>query len=1364
MDATYKEEKLPNPRSEANIFGIITFSWVLEIIKKGLKQDLDLNDLYTILKEDSSELLGNKLHKLWNEELIISKKKNQKPSFFYTLFRMFGSTFMFIGIYIAIMEIILSISISTIVGQIVDHFEKNSSVGIVGIYLSIGLVIILLIRIIIFSGYDMISSHLAMKMRIATCNIIYRKALRLKVNSLDQTSAAKILNLISNDVNRFDTSLIYIPFLWIGPLETVVVTYFLWQEVSVSSLLGVATLIMFIPLQLWLGSKTSEIRLKTAKRTDQRVHLINEIIMGLQVIKMYSWEPFFDDLAKHSRKREINKIKKSSYIKGILSSFFLFNTRIALFVTLFSYILFGNYITASKVFVITSYYNILRRALTITFPPGIGKTAELLVSIKRIEDFLLNEEKDKQPNNRIKAKDADKNIIDYNSKASYKITDESEAKQFSNFGVSFLNVTAKWAVSQVNNTLENINITATPNRLVAIIGPVGAGKSSLIQAILQELPLMKGSISVGGVVSYASQEPWLFSGSVKQNILFGSPMDNERYKTVIKVCALKTDLEQFPYGDRTIVGEKGVSLSGGQKSRVNLARAIYKQADIYLLDDPLSAVDTRVGMHIFEKCITDYLKEKTCILITHQIQYLINVDHIVIMENAKVLAEGSYQELEESPNLYFTKIFGYSTKTPILNINDENLVGKNNTKKKYSMYNNLHESILNPATPSVKKMKTVKVNHTEPVKILETHSTGNVALGVYFAYIFVGGHYCKVLGLFLVCILTQILSSGADYWITYWINLEEKIFRTNTPLVSDSTSLKDSSDALLTSWTASRQTCVIVFAMLTFLIIISALVQSTLQVYVCTKASMNLYNRMFSSITRATMTFLNKTPSGRILNRFSKDIGLIDEMLPSVLINCIQIGLVAFGIITTVGIVNPYLALPTFVLIILFLKIRTIFMTTTRNVKRLEGVTRSPIFTHVNSSLQGLTTIRAFNVEQILIQEFTSHQDLHSSAWYLFITLSRAFGFWLNMSCMFYISHVIFSFILISDVTNGRYVGLVVTQSIVLSTMFQWVMRHSADLENQMTSVERILEYTDVPQESALETAPDKLPPTDWPNNGQIIFKQLYLRYDLDTPFVLKNLNINIEAAEKIGIIGRTGAGKSSLIAALFRLAVNEGNIIIDGVEIHELGLHDLRSKISIIPQEPVLFSGTMRTNLDPFDEYTDQVLWKALDEVELKYVVENLSNGLNSKMSEGGSNFSVGQRQLVCLARAIIRNNKILVLDEATANVDPQTDSLIQKTIRNKFSKCTVLTIAHRLNTVMDSDKILVIDAGTVVEFDHPYNLLKNKGGFLYQMVERTGQGNAQSLHSLAYENYNNVHNIPSEHRLASINEDENEFKIMNL
>uniref|UniRef100_A0A2H8TSM5 Putative multidrug resistance-associated protein lethal(2)03659 n=1 Tax=Melanaphis sacchari TaxID=742174 RepID=A0A2H8TSM5_9HEMI len=935
-------------------------------------------------------------------------------------------------------------------------------------------------------------------------------------------------------------------------------------------------------------------------------------------------------------------------------------------------------------------------------------------------------------------------IINDNDESS--LNDQNDPEQLGDLGIVVSNATAKWTDAQTENSLENINLTVKPGRLVAVIGPVGAGKSSLLHAILRELPLSEGNISVRGVVSYASQEPWLFAGSVQQNILFGLPMDKERYKKVIKVCALKTDFEQFPYGDRTIVGERGVSLSGGQRARINLARAIYKPADIYLLDDPLSAVDTHVGKHLFEICIKGYLKEKTCILITHQLQYLTKVDRIVLMENANILAEGSYQELQAS-GLDFTKLLGSLVETTVVSDNESS--SKLTSTQTLSPRTILSRQVSTQSVASSNDESKLETQE-EPIEVAETRSSGNISLTVYSSYFSAGGNVCKISFLLFMCVFTQALASGGDYWITYWVNLEEFIFR-NSSSVNDSILTSSDNNGTTSSttsvisdkllwWTISRQACVIVFAVLTFTMIISTLVRSATFVSVCMGASMNLHNKMFNAITRATMYFFNTNSSGRILNRFSKDMGAIDEMLPVALMDCIQIGLTLMGIIIVVGIVNIYLMIPTFIVAIIFYKIRVFYLSTSRSVKRLEGVTRSPVFAHLNASLQGLTTIRAFEAEQILSKEFDNHQDLHSSAWYLFISSSRAFGFWLDIVCLIYISVVTFSFLIVGNNTFGGNVGLAITQAIGLTGMFQWGMRQSAELENQMTSVERVLEYTNAPQEDALESSPERKPPTEWPMNGKITFEKFFLRYSTDSQFVIKNLNINIEPMEKVGIVGRTGAGKSSLIAALFRLAINEGNIIIDDIEIHDLGLHELRSKLSIIPQEPFLFSGTMRINLDPFNEYPDHVLWNALDEVELKSIIEDLPNGLNSKVSEGGSNFSVGQKQLVCLARAIIRNNKILILDEATANVDPQTDAFIQNTIKNKFRMCTVLTIAHRLNTVMDSDKVLVMDAGTMVEFDHPYNLLKNKNGFLYKMVEQTGPINSELLHNIASESYNRM------------------------
>lgn len=401
---------------------------------------------------------------------------------------------------------------------------------------------------------------------------------------------------------------------------------------------------------------------------------------------------------------------------------------------------------------------------------------------------------------------------------------------------------------------------------------------------------------------------------------------------------------------------------------------------------------------------------------------------------------------------------------------------------------------------------------------------------------------------------------------------------------------------------------------------------------------------------------------------------------------------------------------------------------------------RSPVFSHLNASLQGLTTIRAFQAQDILTSEFDGHQDAHSSTWYMFLAMSRAFGFWLDLVCLAYIAMVVLSFLFLDLHVFGGNVGLSITQAIGLTGMLQFGMKQSAELENIMTCVERVLEYSRLESEPPLESPPGKSPPAPWPKDGKVEFCNVSLSYAPHMPRVLKNVSFKVQPREKVGIVGRTGSGKTSLIMALFRLHEFEGDILIDDIALRNVGLHQFRSKISIIPQEPVLFSGTIRKNLDPFDEFTDDVLWNALEEVEMKDVVKDLTGGLSWKLAEGGSNFSVGQRQLICLARAIIRNNRILVLDEATANVDPQTDALIQTTIRSKFADCTVLTIAHRLHTVMDSDKLLVMDAGVLVEFDHPHVLLGNKHGFFYRMVKESGRITADSLHRIASGTYKNT------------------------
>lgn len=1297
---------------------------------KGNKKELQTTDLYQALKEHKSETLGDKLCKSWEKEMLKKSTKGGNPSLMLATVRVFGWPIASLGFILCAIEFLLRVSQPIFLGNLIKYYSSGGTSDKTEAYLYAGAVILCSALTVLSVHPFMLSQlHVGMKLRVAMCSMIYRKALKLSKTALGDTTAGQVVNLLSNDVGRLDLSVIFLHYLWVGPVETIVVTYLMYREIELSSLVGVAFMLLFIPLQAFLGKKTSVLRLKTALRTDERVRLMNEIIQGIQVIKMYAWEKPFGKMVALARKKEINVIRYVSYMRGILLSFIMFVTRVSIFFSLVAYALLGNFVTAEKAFVITAYYNILRQTMTVFFPQGIAQLAETIVSVKRIQQYMLyeetelKEEPEESPNSNANSNYStvvgeDKNTMTLNQE-SLTIPDELDLPNGSNAtlseaGLILNNVKAKWDAHNTEYTLDDVSLRAQPGTLVAIIGPVGSGKSSFIQTILGELPIESGTIKVNGTVSYASQEPWLFTGTVRQNILFGQPMDRKRYKTVIKKCALERDFELLPYGDKTIVGERGQSLSGGQKARISLARAVYRNCSIYLLDDPLSAVDTHVGRHLFEQCMRDYLRGKIVVLVTHQLQFLQQADQIVMLDHGKVSGVGTYESLRES-GLDFAKMLEEPGK------DEQN-----------GSFRSRSASRLHQRQNSETSFESIEgKDQTEnPMQVDEQRTKGAIGVSLYSKYFKAGGGFCVFYLMCAFCISAQLLASGGDYFVTYWVNQEESQMKDKDPKESRSGE--------------SDETNIYIFTGLVVATVVITLFRSFLFFNVAMTASKNLHNSMFRGVTRASMYFFNTNPSGRILNRFSKDMGQVDEILPSVMIDVIQIFLQLFGIVVVVAIVNVYFLLPTVVMGVIFYFLRIFYLRTSRNLKRMEAITRSPIYSHLSASLNGLSTIRAFHAQKILIREFDNHQDLHSSAFFMFIGTSRAFGFWLDCFCVLYIGIVTLSFFLMGDETGGN-VGLAITQALAMTGMVQWGMRQSAELENTMTAVERVVEYDDIEPEGELEAPADKKPPQEWPKHGQIKFNSLSLRYfpDPDADLVLKSLEFEILPSEKVGIVGRTGAGKSSLINALFRLSYNDGSIIIDSRDTNSMGLHDLRSKISIIPQEPVLFSGTMRYNLDPFDEYSDDKLWQALEEVKLKNVVSELPYGLQSKISEGGSNFSVGQRQLVCLARAILRENKILVMDEATANVDPQTDALIQTTIRNKFVNCTVLTIAHRLHTVMDSDKVLVMDAGRVVEFDHPYILLtESHTKVFYGMLKQTGQATYNTLFKVAEKAYHDKQN----------------------
>ncbi|KAH0544125.1 probable multidrug resistance-associated protein lethal(2)03659 [Cotesia glomerata] len=1346
MDSKVDIEKKKNPREGINPLNALTFSWVLKIFWKGYKRDLEVSDLHRPLKEHKSSILGDKLAAAWDSEVrdynknLKSKKepdislgdvkakhkKGKTPSLKRALIKVFGARIALYGVALAIMELVLRMLQPIALAKLLRFFTTSDVTKSEAFLYAGGVILCSAINILVAHPYMMAILHMGMKLRVACCSLIYRKSLKLSRTALGETTVGQAVNLLSNDVNRFDVAVIFIHYLWIGPVETIIITYLMYLEVGVAAIIGVASLLMFIPLQEFLGKKSSTLRLRTAIRTDERVRLTNEIISGIQAIKMYTWEHPFSNLMEKARKREMRVVRYTSYIRGVIMSFIMFTTRLSLFLTILAYVLSNNPITAETVFMLTAYYNILRQTMTVFFPQGITQVAEASVSIKRLQNFLLYEEIEVIDNNR-----------DYdNQNKSKKKSNKNEQKNNSNDkekeneplikiddgSVTLDNIYAKWLDSDNEDTLKGINLSIKPGQLVAVVGQVGSGKTSLLNAILKELPAHEGTVDVNGKIGYASQEPWLFAGSVRQNILFGRPWDAKKYDKVVKVCQLRRDFSLFPYGDKTIVGERGVSLSGGQRARINLARAVYSDAPLFLLDDPLSAVDAHVGKHMFEECIEKYLHGKTRILVTHQIQFLSNVEKIIVMKDGTIIAEGSYDKLVEM-GVDFGRLLESTQK--------EETEGSLPLSKSRS--SSRHASVT--SLSSFMTNETTGQGQAEPEEVAETRTRGTIGGHVYSSYLKAGGNCCVVLTVLMLYVGAQLAASGGDYFVAFWVNLEQDnsqnftfsgLFRNASQPNEEKTSGLSEQD---------RYICIYIFSALTVMTVVITLVRSFAFFELCVRASKRLHDKMFRSISRATMRFFNTNTSGRVLNRFSKDMGAIDELLPIAMIDCIQIGLSLVGIIVVVSNAEKWLLVPTVIIGVIFYGLRVIYLSTSRSIKRLEGITRSPVFNHLSATLQGLPTIRSFDAEEILTKEFDHHQDLHSSAWYIFIASSRAFGFWLDIFCLIYIACVTISFLVLSDSENkgfkGGDVGLAITQSIGLTGMFQWGMRQSAEVENQMTSVERVLEYTNIESEPALESLPDKKPKDDWPPRGKVEFKNVYLSYSPLEPPVLKNLNFTIEPREKIGIVGRTGDGKVSLISALFRLADIEGNIEIDDIDTGEIGLHDFRVKISIFPEKPFLFSGTLRRNIDPFGQYPDSILWSALEDVELKEM------GLEGHVNEGRSNLSVGQRQLVCLARAIVRNNKVLVLDEATANVDPRTDEFIQKAIRRKFADCTVLTIAHRLNTVMDSDRILVMDAGSAVEFDHPHVLLQNENGYLSKMVHETGSTMIEALKNVAKQNY---------------------------
>ncbi|KAK8320668.1 hypothetical protein V6Z12_A12G051900 [Gossypium hirsutum] len=1037
-------------------------------------------------------------------------------------------------------------------------------------------------------------------------------------------------------------------------------------------------------LQTVVVSKMQKMTKQRLEWTDRRINLTNEILSAVDIVKFYAWEKCFQSRVHSIRNDELSWLQRAQ----LLSAFnrFILNS-IPVVVTVVSFGMFtllGGDLTPARAFTSLSLFALLRIPLE-CLPNLLSQVANANISLKRLEELFLAEERVLAPNPPL---------------------------QPGLPAISIKNGNFSWDLKAERPTLSNINIDVPVGSLFAIVGGTGEGKTSLISAILGELPPdANSSVIIRGTVAYVPQVSWIFNATVRDNILFGSSFQLERYWKTIDVTALQQDLHILPDHDLTEIGERGVNISGGQKQRVSMARAVYSYSDVYIFDDPLSALDAHVAEQVFNRCIKEELQGKTRILVTNQLHFLPHVDYILLISNGVIKEEGTFEEVSRKGRI-FQKLMENAGKMEKREgkgdgryIDMEKLEPNSN-----KMVENEINDILKDANAAKRRkgMKAILVKQEE-------RETGLVSWNVVMGYKDAMGGLWVVMILFTFYFSTEVLRILSSMWLRFWTDR------------SASKSYKP-------------EFYILIYALLGFSQVTVTLTNSFWLITSSLGAARRLHDMMLNSILRAPMLFFQTNPIGRVINRFSRDLGDIDCNVATsmdMFLNQLWQLLSTFTLISIVSIFSFWAIMP---LLILFYAAYLFYQSTSREVKRLDSITSSPVYAQFREAFDGFSSIRAYRAYDRIANVIGRSMDNNIR----FTLANISSNHWLAIRLETLGGLIIWLTATIAVLQNGRAenkaafastVGLLLSYTLNITRLLSGVLRQASKAENRLNAVERVGTYINLPPE-----APDIIeshrPPPGWPSSGSIQFEDVVLRYRPELPPVLCGLSFIISPSEKLGIVGRTGAGKSSVLNALFRIVeLEKGRILIDGCILARFGLTDVRKVLSIIPQSPVLFSGTVRLNLDPFNEHNDDDLWEALERAHLKDVILRNSFRLDAEVLEGGENFSVGQRQLLCLARALLRRSKILVLDEATAAVDVKTDAFIQKTIREEFKSCTMLIIAHRLNTIIDCDRILVLDAGQVLEHKTPKELLVNRESAFSKMVQCTGPANAKYLRSLVLE-----------------------------